>query len=310
MSQKKSFTQKYFEAFSRIGVSTELRLFQMKGSEIATEGSYDHADYDGISAVMGFANSLGYHKVYPPKLSYSPPVGWRKAFRELARWYFAFFPFKTALWKKNPPTQRVSAWERWNVPESLSSSDLNALLLLSLDQTSLKYLEHQRAARMWMIPVGLYQDIESAKGSGNAVSFIDVSIDDSTSSHSLKDQIRSYLKNRTHWGTLLTIKPVALFGVWAFSQFLKIAHLSFRRTGTLTNVGSWKVPELSEDEWWVFGDGMVAKMNPVIGTALMVNGKLGVSIIFDASLGKSKKDAEIFLTEWKLNLENLLKPSK
>lgn len=307
MKQKSTFTQKYFQAFSRIGVSTELKLFRMKGEKILSTESFDHADYDGISAVMGFAKSLSHDEVIPPKLSYSPPVSILKSIRELARWYSAFFPFKTALWKKSMGSKRVSAWARWEVENDLSSSDLIAALLLSLDQTSRNYLEDQTKPRMWMIPVGLYQDINKASGSGNSVSFIDVSIDNSTSTTSLKDQIRFYLKNGTHWGTLLTIKPVALLGVWLFSQLLKIAHLSFRRTGTLTNVGSWSVPGLAEDEWWVFGDGMAAKMNPAIATGLMVNGKLGVSIIFDSSLGKSKDEAEAFIQDWKSHFEKLVK---
>lgn len=303
---KNDFTHKYFKAFSRIGVSTELVLFQMKDEKIISKKGYDHADYDGLTAVSGFANSLGHSQFSSPKITYSSPLPFWKSFRELLRWYMDFFPFKSSLWKSKKPTQRVSAWQKWNPPADLTSSELNARLLLSLDETSKEHLQNSKKARMWMIPVGLYPDLEATKEKGNAVSFIDVSIDDATTPKTLNDQIRFYLKKGTHWGTLLTIKPAGIFGVWLFSQFLKTAHLSFRRTGTLTNVGNWEVPGLPEDEWWVFGDGMVARMNPAIGTALMVNGKLGVSIIFDASVGKSKDDAQVFLSSWKINFQKSL----
>lgn len=300
------FTHKYFRAFSRIGVSTELVLYQMQGDEILSKKSFDHADYDGLTAVLSFADFLGHTELTSPRITYSPPLSGWKSFRELLRWYVDFFPFKSSLWKSQKPTKRVSAWARWEIPDDLTSSELNSRLLLALDQTAKDHLRNPRSARMWMIPVGLYPSLEASTSSGNSVSFIDVSIDDATTPKSLNDQIRFYLKNGTHWGTLLTIRPAGLFGVWLFSQFLKTAHLSFRRTGTLTNVGSWTIPGLSEDEWWVFGDGMVARMNPAIGTAMVVNGKLGVSIIFDASLGKSKDDAESFLNSWKINFQKSL----
>lgn len=305
MSSRETYTHKYFRAFSRIGVSTELRLFQMKGDEVFTVRSYDHAEYDGLTAMLSFAKDLGYPPVSPPRITYSAPPSPLGRFRELLRWYFAFFPFKASLWKKSNNGKRVSAWERWEVPSDLSSAELNSRLLLSLDRAAKAHLCHPKKERMWMIPVGLYPSLAEAKTTGNSVSFIDVAIDDQTTTPALSAQIRSYLKMGTHWGTLLTIRPAGLLGVWLFSQFLKTAHLSFRRTGTLTNVGAWSVPDLPEDEWWVFGDGMVAKMNPMVATALMVNGKLGVSVIFDASVGKSEAEARAFLKEWKESFKGL-----
>jgi hypothetical protein len=303
---KKDFTYKYFKAFSRIGVSTELKLFQMKGQKILSEKSFDHTNYDGLKAVLNFANSLGHSEFTSPRITYSPPLSRIKSFRELLRWYFDFFPFKASLWKRKKTTERVSAWQRWDLGRELTSSELNSKLLLSLDQTAKDHLQDAKKPRMWMIPVGLYPNLDQSTTEGNSVSFIDVEINDSTTSKSLNEQIRFYLKKGNYWGTLLTIKPAGFLGVWLFSQFLKVAHLSFRRTGTLTNVGNWDIPGLPQDEWWVFGDGMVARMNPVVGTALMVNGKLGVSIIFDASVGKSKDDAESFLNSWKMNFQNSL----
>lgn len=186
----------------------------------------------------------------------------------------------------------------------MTSFDLNAKLLLSLDETSRSWLVNTKSFRMWMVPVALYEKIDLSVTGGNQVSFIDVKIRNGSDLSAVKKELRNQLKTGNYWGTILTLKPAKYLGVTLFSLFLRFAHLTFRRTGTLTNMGEWKLPSLPADEWWIFGDGMVAVMNPVVATAMIVNGHLGLSVIMHESLGKTEADARSFLDQWIENLES------
>ncbi len=298
-------THKYFTAFKKIGVNTELQLFRLRENEIIEKASYDHADFDGISAIVDLAKKVSGEEFTSPTVRFtSEPKAFEK-FKQLLKWYLKFWPFKPSLWKSHGKKKRVSAWKKFRLPKDITSNELNTRLLLSLDRASLNYLRNPKQKRMWMIPVSLYEKIDHTINGGNRISFIDVRIDESTTGMSLQNQIRQSLKEKNYWGTILTIKPVALVGVTLFALFLKTAHLSFRRTGTLTNMGEWKIPNLPQDEWWVFGDGMVALMNPVVGTVMLLNGHLGISAIFHESLGMTEDMAQKFLNEWEIQFERL-----
>ena len=305
---KNTFIKTYFAAFKKIGVSTELQLFRMRKDQVIQKVSYDHADYDGIAAIVDLAKKSG-SSFTPPKTFYTPEPSLLVRLRELAYWYVKFWPFKPSHWISKGKGQRVSAWSEFPSDKNLSSNDLNVHLLLSLDKTAIGYLKKPEHYRMWMVPVSLYEKIDQTIDGGNKVSFIDIKIDKSTTTQTAKEQIRQSLKRKNYWGTLLTLKPAAFVGVHLFALFLKTAHLSFRRTGTLTNMGEWTISSLPEDEWWVFGDGMVALMNPVVGTAMVVNSRLGVSIIFHESLGMTHENADLFLAEWKSNFSAMIHPT-
>lgn len=51
------FTKTYFEAFRKIGVSTDLFLMRMKGDQLIETHKYEHADYDGVSSIVDLAKN-------------------------------------------------------------------------------------------------------------------------------------------------------------------------------------------------------------------------------------------------------------
>jgi hypothetical protein len=153
--------------------------------------------------------------------------------------------------------------------------------------------------------VAMYEKIDFTINGGNQTSFIDVEINQKTNLENLKAQIHQSLKDQSYWGTILTLYLVTLMGINLFALYLRTAHLSFRRTGTLTNMGEWKIPGLPADEWWVFGDGMVALMNPMVATAMVVNGNLGVSAIFHESIGMNSDQAMDFINKWEIEFRKL-----
>lgn len=155
-----------------------------------------------------------------------------------------------------------------------------------------------------MTPVGLYNQVNRDTTPANRVSFIDLKVGNENSLKDIQEEIKTQLRNMNYWGTILTMYFSVFFGKWFFTKLAKYIHLIFRRTGTFSNLGEWSIPGLPSNEWWVFGEGCVARMSPVEGTALVINGRLGLSVHFHPSIGLDQSAAEAFVEEWR---ENFLK---
>jgi hypothetical protein len=174
-------------------------------------------------------------------------------------------------------------------------------LLISLDKTSHAYLTNAELPRVWMTPVGLYDGVQRNLPPSNRVSFIDIKVKKNSSPLEIQESAKRQLMELNYWGTILTMRYSTWFGKAPLTLFAKYMHYVFRRTGTFSNMGEWQISGLDPKEWWVFGRGCVAKISPVEGTAMVVNGRMGLSIHFDLSLGFSQEDAQIFVKRWKEN---------
>lgn len=287
----------YFSGFKKAGIDTVFEIHRHQGEKVSERHAFDHVDYDGLSAMLEMVRKFPPEGMKLPKVSVpNKPSSWKRLF-ELARWYVRFFPFKPSLWKSLGESKLASA----SLLFSHVSNDkmLNARLLLSLDQVVKEHLLKPTKRRMWMLPVGLYPMVLRELPPLNRVSFVDLSVDDQTDVIELEAQIKRELKSLSYWGTMLTMWPARLMGQWMFSLLARTLHLSFRRTGTFSNMGEWTIPSLPADEWWSFGKGVVARMSPFEAAAVTINGKLGVSVHFHASLGWSDERALEFLINWK-----------
>lgn len=287
----------YFAAFRRAGIDTTFEVHRHNNGPVVERINFDHVTHDGLSAMLEIVRRYPAEGQKLPKVTVPKKPSLVKRLYELARWYVRFFPFKPSLWKSNGQTRMISASLQF--PIIPHSSLLNTRLLLSLDQTAKKYLEKPDLKRMWMMPVGLYPVVLRELPPLNRVSFVELSVDNNTSLPDLESQIKRELKSLSYWGTMLTMLPAKFMGQWFFSLLSKYLHLSFRRTGTFSNMGEWTIPQLPENEWWSFGKGVVARMSPVEATAITINGKLGVSIHFHESLGMQEQDALAFIEEWR-----------
>ncbi len=286
----------YFAGFKKAGIDTVFELHRHR-SGVVERHSFDHVDYDGLSAMLEMLRKYPAEGVKMPRVSVPSKPSLFKRFFELARWYVRFFPFKPSLWKTSGESKLASASLLF--PKIHNEKMLNARLLLSLDQTVKEQLVKPTKKRMWMLPVGLYPVVLRELPPLNRVSFVELAVDDETQVVDLESQIKRELKSLSYWGTMLTMWPARLMGQWMFSILARTLHLSFRRTGTFSNMGEWVIPALPNDEWWSFGKGVVARMSPFEAAAVTINGHLGVSVHFHSSLGWSDERAMAFLKNWK-----------
>lgn len=295
----------YFAAFRRAGIDTTFEIHRHEGERVVEKINFDHVTHDGLSAMLEIIRRYPAEGQKLPKVSVPNKPSIFKRLYELTRWYIRFFPFKPSLWKSKGEARMVSASLLFPTPAH--STLLNTRLLLSLDHTARNYLLKPNVKRMWMLPVGLYPVVLRELHPLNRVSFVELSVNDHTTLPELELQIKRELKSLSYWGTMLTMFPAKFMGQWFFALLSRYLHLSFRRTGTFSNMGEWTVPQLSQNEWWSFGKGVVARMSPVEATAITMNGKLGISIHFHATLGYSQEDARAFILEWKKSFEDLSK---
>lgn len=301
------YIQTYFECFRDSGMKTVFQVFRMRGNEKVEAHPFDHVHYDGISAITELARKFPVDGFNAPALTLKPKPHVVKRIYELLKWYVRFYPFMPSKWKSFSDNEKEITTAITQVPDWASTDtkiSINTKLLLALDQTSRKYLMNAKP-RVWMSPVGLYNKVTRDISPANRVSFIDLKIANNSTLEDVQEESKSQLKELNYWGTILTMYISVFFGKWFFTKFAKIVHLTFRRTGTFSNMGEWTIPGIPQDEWWVFGEGCVAKMSPVEGTAIVINGKMGLSVHFHPSLGIDHTRAQTFINEWKDNFLKL-----
>lgn len=298
------YIQTYFEGFRSAGISTMFEIHRMQGDRLVEKFSFDHVNYDGISAVLEVARRFPEEGFIPPKLVLKPKPSLSHRLKELTKWYAAFFPFMPPKWKtySGNPSDVVSASieiENWQSSDRKIS--VNTKLLFALDLTSKEYLTNGERPRVWMTPVGLYDGVKRDLPPSNRVSFIDIKINKDSSEIEIQDSAKRQLMELNYWGTIMTMRLPQIIGKHLFRLAARNMQLFFRRTGTFSNMGEWTIPGIDPAEWWVFGRGCVAKMSPVEGTAMVVNGRMGISVHFDPSLKMTPEDAQIFVKRWKEN---------
>lgn len=301
------YIQTYFECFRDSGMKTVFQIFRMRENDKLDAHSFDHVHYDGISAITELARKFPADGFSAPSLTLKPKPGALKRIYELMKWYVRFYPFMPSKWKiisdkETEIATAITQIKNWNSSDTRIS--INTKLLMALDQTSRKYLMNSKS-RVWMSPVGLYNKVSRDITPSNRVSFIDLKVKNDSTLEDVQEEAKSQLKNLNYWGTILTMYFSVFFGKWFFTKFAKYVHLTFRRTGTFSNMGEWTIPGIPPEEWWVFGEGCVAKMSPVEGTAIVINGRMGLSVHFHPSLGFDENKANTFINEWKDNFLKL-----
>ncbi|WP_408097715.1 hypothetical protein ACJVC5_02035 [Peredibacter sp. HCB2-198] len=303
------YIQTYFECFKAAGIDTTLQIDRMRGSHVVERIKFDHITHDGISIMTEMARKYPSEGFSAPTLLVRPRPSMGKRLLELLKWYVRHYPFMPPKWKEASRGKTKNANGRVCI-ENWKSSDqsvsVNTKLLLALDQTSREHITNPKPPRVWMTPVGMYTTISRDTPPKNRVSFIDIEVGNQSTLADIQKSSREQLTDLNYWGTILTMALPNVLGKFLFKYVAKYTHLFFRRTGTLTNLGEWTIPGLADDEWWTFGEFSVAKMAPVAGSAIIVNGKLGLSVHFHPIVGFTDAEAQVFAEKWK---ENFLKIS-
>jgi hypothetical protein len=296
------FIKTYFECFREAGINTVFRIYRMNGADKVGEMEFDHVDYDGVSAVTTLARQFPADGFMAPKLTVKPKPSIFKCFLELVKWYVRFYPFMPPKWKEYSKTKKnitsaIIEVENWQKNDSKIS--VNTKLLFALDLASKEFLTNDKKPRVWMAPVGMYNGITRDIEPSNKVSFIDIKIKDGMTEFDIQSVAKKHLMELSYWGTIGVMWYSTLLGKAPFVFATKHIHHVFRRTGTFSNLGEWKIPSLPQDEWWTFGQGCVAKMSPVEGTAMVINNRMGLSLHIHESIGMPQDEADRFIKRWR-----------
>ncbi len=289
-------TWRYFNALKEKGEDTSFSVVCFHGQKPFKKLCFDHRRYDGISALCEMARAQPAEGLKVPTLKSSPRPSSLKRLYSLSLWWLRLWPGIGRAWRhRGEAALAVSAFI------SLEQSAGTAAVLAALDKTSQRYLKPSLWPRLWMVPVALYDRIHREIPPQNNVAFVDVRLYGETQMGSISKQIRRDLHQGLYWGTGLSLNSALILGTAFFKFSLNFLHHFFRRTGTLTNLGSWTMPGLPADEWWAI-QLTVAKLSPVGASMVEINGKLGLGIQFHPTLGWNETMAQTFVNEWKENL--------
>jgi hypothetical protein len=307
MTEKRDVFWNYFEALRLSGEDISFALVRLRGTQILERISFDHRRYDGVSALCEYISQKKYTKATPPNLRSKAEPTMTKKIIHLFNWYRHLWPGLGRGWqKRSSKAQQVGSQimltpEEWKGVQSQKPATV--AVLEALDRVAQNYYLPSALPRLWMIPVGLYPMIDLSMSPSNRVSFVDMKLTGNKTEDQISTQLRDLLTQGQYWGSVLSLSIVHFFGVSLFSRLLALMPHFFRKTGTLTNVGQWEVPELEADESWSIAVTTVA-ISPVGASMLEINGKLALGIQFHKSLGWSPEQAESFAKEWKEQLLN------
>lgn len=307
---KRDVFWKYFESFRLRGEDIHFTLVRSNPQSILERITFDHRYYDGISAICEYSRQRKLSVTSLPNLLTTPEPSVIKKLSQLFSWYKHIFPGLAQDWNRGSRSS-IQVGARTSI-DVASWKELQKIkpgtvaVLEALDKVSLKYLKPSNLPRIWMIPVGLYPSIDIQTPPSNRVSFIDIKLSESSNTHpEIKSQLKKFLSTGQYWGNLYSTYVVHFLGVRMFSLLLFFLPYFFRKTGTLTNIGQWKINHLPENEYWSI-DVTVVKLSPVGASMLEINGQLGLGVQFHSSLGYTQEMADSFITEWRDELLNQL----
>lgn len=306
-SAKRDIVWRYFDVLKQSGEETSFAIIRFRSERPLEKLTFDHRQYDGVSAICEIARKLPKEGFVPPHFKVAPKPSLFKRWMMLLTWSLQLFPGLGRQWKKGSGVRMAAqafvslSQKEWSDIQTRKGAGTSAVLS-SLDSLAQKYLTDSALPRLWMIPVGLYEKIDRSLYPQNKVAFVDVSLwSEGNQKEAIQSQLKRDLPKGLYWGSILTLHIVDLLGESGFLFSLKFMHHFFRRTGTLTNVGSWTIPGIPPEEWWAVQVTTV-KMSPVGVGMLEINGQLGLGIQFHPSLRWNPIEAQKFALEFKKEL--------
>ncbi len=297
MNMQKSIAH-YFQCLINAGEDMSFDLVKQKSSEREVF-RFDHRQYDGMSALVEHLNQ--YYDQNPksvPPLKIAPEPNFLTKFILLARWWFktAYRSYYT-LKKKGAATQALFDFRVIKVE---NEKNLSGKILWSLHQA----LGTQENS-LWMLPVSLHEKVDFKLKPENKVSFIDMVVTKDDSLSALKKKLEKELKLKSYWGTQYTMLSSRILGEKLFHQMLKVFAIVLPRTGTLTNVGHWKIEGLPENEAWAI-KATVVPITPVGASILQINNQLTLGLQLHACLGMNSQDLKQLLDRWETCFKSVL----
>jgi hypothetical protein len=285
--------QFYFECLDQAGEQMSFDLIKKKNEKTETI-SFNHLNYDGVSALCEHLPTLPGKNIIP-ELRYQAPPSFFKRMVMLTKWWMSVSYRSFYVPRGNSQDGFLFGTRVLTVTDE---KNLNSRILTALHQA----METQETS-LWMLPVSLHQHISLGMKPQNNVSFIDVKVKTSDTSLDLKTKINHELKSGSYWGTIYSLIIPKLLGKSLLIKTFPYFRIFLKRSGTFTNVGKWIVPSVEANESWGI-KATVVSLNPLGASALQVNNQLTIGLQIHPSLGLPKQKLDRILDLWQSALQS------
>ncbi len=296
MSMQKTIRY-YFQCMANAGENMSFDLVKKNEDEIKIY-HFDHRFYDGMSAMCEHLNQNYKENVKTlPEVRIIPSPSFFRRLYLLTRWwmkmaYRSYYVVRTKKYAKPQFDFRsIKVGKEKNLTAKIS------LALHRAFNTS--------KPSLWMLPVSVHEKVDLQMSPENKVSFIDLVICSEDTTASIQNKLEKELKLGTYWGTFLTMYAPQILGEKLFLKSLKYFAMALPRTGTLTNLGHWKISGIDPDEVWAI-KATVVPINPIGASVLQVNEQLSIGLQIHGCLGMSPEEHQLILDRWQAHLVELL----
>jgi hypothetical protein len=314
---------KWFEILREQGENTDIPFGKFSSPSAVPEWKYlRHEDYDGVGGLAHLLRLEGYHLEKLPELRRREAPGWFRAILAFLRANSQSL-VRHMPWTEYDPTRPGKPshvlWHRFTAGETTCIGahaaklgvSTNTLLLWTLDRAILPLFTKTDFDRRWMIPINMRGAVTRPRATANHSSYIGINVPPDAPADRLHAVISSEMKHFGHWGNWYSI----LIGRWLGVGGMRKVLAKYRTNGhcwigTFSNIGEWPpvgaTPPAKEPlAEWILGV-TVTQGHPVGGGCLIWNGRMGISLQFHQSLGRSDLDIQAFLDDWKARLRECM----
>ncbi len=277
----------------------------------------DHRNTDGIGAFITSLESMGINNVpYPSIRNANRPDAdsmqkvIEKAVTRKGQW--------KVDWKvgdQAPSTDNAIEWKvlNKNLTQRISNDaekngvTLNTYLLCTLNEAVGGILSGSDAKYYWGMPVNMRGAVELPNASQNHFSFISIAASPTSTPQEIHREIKTQFNCQEHWAYWEIFRFMAS-GPEILTEAIGSASDS-TRMGTFSNLGQWHIEELDNNDTFVFVPSITPDSPIAIGVT-HINGKLGLAMHADPSLGLTAKQIKALMSKWIYTLDNTTKSSE
>ncbi len=278
-----------------------------------------HRVADGVSGVTLLLQKEGHQVLNQPGLKKGTPPNFFKKLVALKK-YISLTKKVPINWKKQriditgiPETYAIIALSE---KETLALHDkvksekisLNSYILWALDKTVAENLLTKESARKWIAPLNMRPKDSKKLIMGNDSASIITNVlpsDHPLNGRWFHNQVSSYLKDGTHWGSQVYSNMAKYIG---FKGTLKVAKgIKEVGTGVFSNLGAWPhqgviLDKDSDNIIWRNVLVPTTQILPVGGATWQWKDRLALSLQLHPSLNLPSTECEVLLNEWIKNL--------
>lgn len=311
---------RWFEARSHHGVDDRM-TFGVVGAagQVLARRTLSHARFDGIGALHVLLPEWGVGFIAPQDSREQQAPGWREIL-QARPWVRERTPIRPG-WRRGPAvsgapvqetetlvlgTDETAALKREAKRRGVS---LLSLVLWAEHRMVMQHLCADGDGGTWFVPVNLRGPLALPSHNMNHSAGVYLDLPAHVSPERIHASLRQALKRKQHWWNFYQALWAARLGQtflnWLYPRVARPGHC----LGSFSMLGDWHVDwrdsGLPEDAaLYCCGPGSPAY--PVSNGVMVTNGRLTLTLKFDAFLGQEPGTTRTLLGAWRNNLTDLL----